>query len=454
MLAREPSRDSPKPSLSFVRPALRIIVSLFLMVAAGTAVFYVPGVTTRPWELTEAMFTAVSALTVTGLTVITPSQDLTTAGQVVLMILIQIGGVGYMTLAVMMFRFIGRQITLADRLALRDQLGLVSVQGVADLARRIFITVLCIELVGMVLLLVVWAPDMEFLRALHFSAFHAVSGFCNAGFDLFTMHPDHLEGFPADPATLAIMSGLIVFGSLGIPILFDFIGYRKTGQLTLHTRMTVPLILTLNAIGAGAFYVAEAMAGGTLVDETPARAAMFSVFQSISSRSAGFIASPNFDQIEPTSSLLMMALMAIGGAPASMGGGITTGTFAVMVLALLAYARGRDTAIIKGRAIPGEMVRKASAVLTISILVVVTVTWLIALTHPGSLEEIAFEVISAFATCGLSLGFTENLNTFGRLLIMFMMFWGRAGALTVIVSLAQLSPPRRIRYPEERILIG
>jgi trk system potassium uptake protein TrkH len=178
-------------------------------------------------------------------------------------------------------------------------------------------------------------------------------------------------------------------------------------------------------------------------------------FQSISARTAGFAGIQPFDAISEASTLLLLALMFIGAAPASMGGGITTGTFAVLGLTLWGYARGQSRAHVAGRSLPTQMIQKAAAVLTISLFVVTFATWLLLMTHDVALNVALFEVISAFATCGLSLGLTGELDLFGQLIIILMMFWGRLGALTIIVALAaQSKTSQLVSYPEENILIG
>ncbi|HZH98293.1 MAG TPA: potassium transporter TrkG [Fimbriimonadaceae bacterium] len=444
------ARESNQP----LRPGFKLVLGLAALVLLGSLALMLPGVSTRQLSFSEASFTAVSALSVTGLSVITPSQDLTLTGQLVLLGLIQIGGVGYMVLAVTAFRLLGRNIRLVDRLALKDSLGLLSPGGVVELARQILRTVLLIELLGAVALWIAWRGAMPEGKAMFFGMFHAVSAFCNAGFDLFSGHPEHLEGLPRDTATLGIIGTLIYLGGLGIPVLFDMATWKSRRHFSLHTKITVPLTLTLVLAGGLAFYLSEGLTTGVLEGASEEDALVMSFFQSVSFRTAGFVGVPNFENIEASSQLVGTSLMFIGCAPASMGGGITTGTFATLIIALIAYARGRETPIFRGRAIPGEMVRKAAAVLTISLLVVLSATWVLSLTHGQGLRLIGFEVVSAFATCGLSLGMTSELSTFGRLVIMIVMFWGRLGALTVFVSFAAARVPRRVFYPEEKILIG
>lgn len=437
--------------------AARLVSGLVLLTVIGSALLFLSGVgSARPLSLREALFTAVSALTVTGLSIITPSQDLTPAGQVILYFLIQIGGVGFMGAAVIAFRLIGRSVNLMDRLALRDSLGLVDARNILRLLQYVLITVFVIQSIGALLLWLNWRTGpLGEERAALYAIFHSASAFCNAGFDLFSGLPEFPNGIPLDNTTLAIKGVLIVLGGLGIPVIADLITYpRNPHRLSLHTRITLVLVAFLIVFGGIALLAAESRPHGILADEPWGRRIVYALFQSVSARTAGFAGMPDFNSLSPASQQIMMMLMYIGCAPASMGGGITTGTFVVLVLALWGYARGLVTARVGRRRIPMETIRKAGAILTVSVILTSTATWLILLTHDVTLDRATFEVISAFATCGLSLGFTGELNGFGQAVIMFLMFWGRLGALTLVVALARRRPPDRVTYPEEQVLIG
>lgn len=435
-----------------VPSAIRLMAGLILLITVGTLLLLMPGIATRPLAINEALFTATSALAVTGLSVIVPAADLTRAGQVVLLLLIEVGGVGFMSAAVVVLRLLGRKIGLADRLALRDSLGLLEPRAILTIAARVFLTSLIIQASGAVLLWLNWQGWLGGGRAAFYALFHAVSAFCNAGFDLFVGMPGRAEGIPTDPFTLGVFSALIILGGLGIPVLSDLFWQR--GRLSLHTRLTFGVYAALIVAGWAGFLLAESRAGGTMAAMSWTERITMSLFQSISARTAGFAALASFDHLAPASQWLMAALMLIGCAPASMGGGITTGTFVVLTLSLWAYAQGVPAAQIGGRTIGQEAVRRASAVLTVSLLVVGVATWLILMTHPVTLDTALFEVVSAFATCGLTLAFTPRLNLFGQIVIMFVMFWGRLGALTIVAALAQKGPPQPITYPEEQVLIG
>ncbi|MFQ3583596.1 TrkH family potassium uptake protein [Thermostichus vulcanus] len=431
-------------------PPLRLVTGLGLLAVVGTLILMLPGIGRGdPLSWNEALFTAMSALSVTGLSIIQVADDLTLFGQIMLLILIQIGGVGFMVLAVVVFQLMGRRISLLNRLALCNSLGLIDPGAILALTRKVLLSVTLIELGGALLLWLHWRDLYGPKQAIFLAVFHAVSAFCNAGFDLFGT-----AGIPTDNLSLTILAALIFIGGLGIPVLSDLLTWPRGHRPSLHTRITLGVVVVLLCAGGIGLFLGESLPGGSLLEVSWPRRLGLTFFQSVSARTAGFAGIPIQD-LSPPSQLLLMALMFIGAAPASMGGGITTGTFAVLVLALWGYARGLPSAQIAGRSLDPSMVRKAAAVLTVSLFVVLLAAWLILMSHGESrLDPVLFEVISAFATCGLSTGFTTDLNLFGQLIIALVMFWGRLGALTIVLALAQQQPRQLVIYPEEPILIG
>lgn len=439
--------------LTYAAPsALRLVQGLALLVAAGTLLLWLPfagadgGLT-----FGEAIFTATSAAAVTGLSIIVPAQDLSLFGQLSLLAIIQLGGVGFMMLAVFVQRILGRKVSLADRLALQDSLGLSLPRAIVRTAGQTLLGVLLIEGIGAVALWLHWRPLLGDVRGAYYGVFHAVSAFCNAGFDLFTGAPG-FNGIPTDGVTLAIMAALIIAGGLGIPVWGDLIVRR--GRLSTHSRVTLAVSASLIILGGVGLVIAEHRAGGTLAGQPFFTSAGQAFYQSISSRTAGFAALPDLGQLTPASQMLITALMFIGTAPASMGGGITTGTFAVVVVAMWSYVRGFSTARIGARSISAETGRRALAVLTMSIFLVGFTTWLLLMTQRITLDDALFTMVSAFATTGLDVGALDKINWFGRALIMGMMFWGRLGALTIVLAVARQSPPQPVTYPEAQLLIG
>jgi Trk-type K+ transport systems, membrane components len=449
-VGRGPGRRRPLPN------ALRLIGGLALLVAVGSLLLYGACVgSARTLSPREAIFTAVSALTVTGLSIITPAQDLTPAAQVILLILVEIGGVGFMAAAVVAFRLMGRNVNLMDRVALRDSLGLPDLKNILLLLHRVIQGVFLLQAIGALLLWLHWfRGPLGPARAAFYAVFHAASSFCNAGFDLFDGLPEFPTGMPTDGITLLIEGMLVLLGGLGIPVLADLVTYPRNHRLSLHTRITLGVVALLTAFGMVGIFLSEGMPGGALSDLPWQRRLPLALFQAISARSAGLPGLPAFGELNPATQYILSILMYIGGAPASMGGGITTGTLVVMVLALWSFARGWEAPQIWGRRIPIVLVRKAAAVLTVSLILVPLSTWLLLLTHDTTLAQAQFEIISAFATCGMSLGLTRHLNSFGLMLVMLLMFWGRLGALTMVIAMARHVEPQRIQYPEEQVLLG
>jgi trk system potassium uptake protein TrkH len=437
--------------------ALRLVLGLAFLVVAGTLLLLLPGVTTGArLTLMEALFTSTSAVTVTGLTVVTASTDFTRWGQLLLLLLVQVGGVGYMFAFAVALRLVGRRIRLMDRLALSGSLGLEKPQAILQMMRRVLTGILIIEGAGALLLYAHWRVSgiVPAEDALFYAIFHAITAFCNAGFDLFAGLPQYPRGIPGDTVTLLVMGVLILLGGLGIPVLFDLLSRRRR-RLSLHTRLTLWAVLVLVIIGWVGLLIPETRPGGVLDGDPLSQQLVHTWFQSISTRTAGFPGLEDFDRLVPESQLLVMALMFVGSAPASMGGGITTGTFVVLLLAIWSYAQGRMEVQVAGRAIAAGTVRRAAVILAISIVTVALASWLILMTHDLSMNTVLFEVVSAFATVGLSLGITEKLSLFGRLVIIVMMFWGRLGAITLVVAITQRTsqPERVVSYPEASILI-
>lgn len=437
-------------------PTLLICSGLVIMAIIGTLLLLLPGVGRgRQLGFAEAAFTAASALSVTGLSVIVPQRDLSTFGQIILLILIQIGGVGFMVLAVVLFQMLGRHVSMVFRLALSESFGLPTPGAILALLRNVLIGVIVIESIGALLLWWHWEPILGNERALYYAVFHSISAFCSAGFELFTGLPEFPNGMPNDEITMAIISLMILLGGLGIPVISDLIRWPWQRRLSLHSRLTLVTIFSLIFIGWFGLWLVEARGDGVIAQEPIGRQLSLSLFQAISARSAGFTGLPSFEFLSPASQFLLMNLMFVGSAPAAMGGGITTGTLVVLLLALVSYLRGSTNLQVSGRSIGLYLVQRAIAVLLISLIVVTVATWLILFSHDISLETALFEVISAFATCGLSLAFTDDLNGFGKLVIIAVMLWGRLGALTIMIGFATRQiKAELIEYPEESILIG
>jgi trk system potassium uptake protein TrkH len=393
---------------------------------------------------------------VTGLSLLPISTDLTLWGQLILLLLVQIGGIGLIVFVVMIFRIIGRQVTLGERLAVTSSLGLDRPEEIALIMVRAIGLMLVIEGIGATLLFLHWRISgiVPAGKAAFYAIFHAITAYCNAGFDLFYGLPEYPNGIPTDPLSLIIMGWLIILGGLGIPIYMELI-YRRRRPFSLHMRLTLTIALVLIMLGWIGFLISEYRQPGVISNMPFSQRAILAWFQSVSARTTGFPGLPGFSELNYPSILMLIALMFIGTAPASTGGGITTGTFIVLWLAVTSYARGLDKIRVGKHTLPSSLLMRALVVFVISLTLVILATWLILLTNPFSLDQVLFEVVSAYSTTGLSLGITAGLNTIGRLIIIFTMFAGRLGAITIMISLLGRDKGNKlVDYPEESILIG
>lgn len=443
---------------------LRLLVALAGLIAIGAGLLLLPGMTTRPISFMDALFTATSASAVTGLTVLNTSTDFTRLGQWVLLFLMEAGGLGFMVTLVLTLRLMGRHISLVDRLAVSSSLGLASPKGILQVLGRTVAFMLAVEGLGALILGVHWRLSgiVPAGDAFFYAIFHSVAAFCNAGFDLFAGLPQYPEGLPTDPITLLTLGWLVIIGGLGIPVYMELL-HRRTARkrgarlrrLSLQTRLALWSALALVLVGWAGLLLGEYWQSGVLSGLPLGERLLRAWFQSTAARTAGFAGLSDFASLHEASRLLMICLMFIGSAPASMGGGITTGTFSVLIVAMWSLARGYDRVRAGQRAISMATVWRAIVVLFISLGVVVVATWLLLFTQNLDLSAALFEVVSAFSTTGLSLGVTGQLDTFGRLVTIALMFWGRLGAITIVLILLKRRGHESLaKYPEEIVLVG
>ncbi len=443
---------------------LRLLAALAALIGLGTGLLLVPWMTTQPISLMDALFTSTSASAVTGLSVLTTSTAFTRPGQWVILGLMQFGGLGFLVTLVLTLRLLGRRISLVDRLAVSSSLGLASPRAILQVLGRTVAFMLAVEGVGALILWAhwLWSGIVPAGDAAFYALFHAVAAFCNAGFDLFSGLPQYPDGIPTDPLTLLTLGWLVIIGGLGIPVYMELL-HRRTDRregkrlrrLSLQTRLALWSALVLVLIGWLGLLLGEFRHGGVLADLSLGERVLRAWFQSAAARTAGFAGLSDFASLHESSRLLMIGLMFIGSAPASMGGGITTGSFSVLVVAMWSLARGYDRVRAGQRAISMATVWRAITVLFISLGAVLVATWLLLYTQDLALSPALFEVVSAFSTTGLSLGVTGQLDTFGRLVIIALMFWGRLGAITIVLLLLKRrGRDSLVKYPEELVLVG
>jgi trk system potassium uptake protein TrkH len=446
-----PQRPSP------ARGPKILVIGFALIILVGTLLLRLPVATEsgQPVGWLEALFTATSATTVTGLVVVNTETTYSTFGEIVILILIQVGGIGFITLSLLLFRLIGRRVTLYERGLLHQNLGLEQSQEIVRLTLLVVYTIVGIELCGALVLFSQWVQLMSWQQALYYAIFHAISAFCNAGFDLFRNFEDPvLVASANNPVTLVVLSLLITIGTLGVTVIYELITWPRTRRFSLHTRLVLILTLFLTLFGTLVVIIEEAFVNGQALTPSPESnpwlAALFTV---VSSRTAGVTLAPT-QELGQASQMIILIWMFIGGAPASMAGGVGLGTVMVVLVTLASTVRGYDDVRIFERTLPMETILKAVAIMTVSTALVVLITLSLTLLGEGALLPITFEVVSAFSNTGYSLGITGNLGELSRLLLIITMFWGRLGPLTLVVALAQQSRRTSIHYPEEKIIIG
>lgn len=441
-----------------LRPAQLMLSGFLGTIGVGSVLLMLPSATTSGERLpfVDALFTATSAVCVTGLIVEDTATYFSTFGQLIILALIQVGGLGIMTFSVALAVLLGKPMDVSQRAILQDALDHETLAGVRSLIRFIVLMTFGFELAGAVLLFFTWRGQFESLpAAAYHSFFQAVSAFCNAGFSTFS---DSLMGFQSNLGVNAVICGLIVFGGLGFVVIQSLVMAvqsryhgKPRNRLRLQTIIVIRVTLVLIVGGAILVYLFErsGLFGGMAAGD----AVLGAVFQSITARTAGF----NTVDIASLSSATLFAiivLMFIGASPGSTAGGIKTTTVACLWAAIVTSLRSRPHVEIRRRTIPTDTVYKAITLLCISLGVVAIFTLALLCTEKQPFLDVLFEAVSAFGTVGLSMGVTPELSTGGRILITALMFIGRLGPLTIAYAMLPARTGARYKYAEERIMIG
>ena len=432
-----------------------VVTGFAAALAVGSLLLWLPVASTGVGSasVVDALFTATSALCVTGLTTVNTPDHWTGFGHVVIMILIQIGGIGIMALATLLALLVSRRLGLRMRLNTSAETKNLALGDVRRVLLGVARTSLVFEGVGAAVLATrLFASHDESLgRALWLGVFHAVSAFNNAGFTLFS---DNLKGFSDDPLILGAVSVLVIAGGLGFPVLFELRReWRAPRRWSLHTKIVMSMSAALLAFGSLMFWALEWTNPRTLAPMSFAEKIGAGLFQSVQPRSSGFGTIDTAD-FTPETLLGWDVLMFIGGGSAGTAGGIKVTTFAVLLFVIVAEIRGDRAASGFNRRIPLEAQRQALTVALLAVATVFASVMLMLLLTPFPLEQVLFEVISALATAGLSTGITSEVGTAAQLLLTALMFLGRLGAITLGSALALRSRPRMYDLPHERPIIG
>lgn len=437
------------------RPARLIVAAFAAAVLVGTLVLMLPAATTGDAAagFRTAAFTATSAVTVTGLVVADTSSHWSGFGEAVILVLIQLGGIGIMTLASLVLIGFSQRLGLRHRLVAQLETGVLTLGEVRAVLRQVVIVSLTVEVLTALALLARFATayDEPFGRAVWLAVFHAVSAFNNAGFALF---PDSLVRFATDPVINLTLVVTIVVGGLGVPVLAELVRDRISWRRwSLHTRLTITTTLVLVAVAWFLVCLFEWTNAATLGPFGTAEKLVAGLFQGVTPRTAGFN-TVDIGGLRETTLLLMSGLMFVGAAPASTGGGLKVTTFALLAFVILSEVRGQQDVTVFGRRVGAGAQRQAVSLALIGVGVVAVGTLLLLSMGGWGLSAVLFEVTSAFGTTGLSTGITGDIPGPGRVLLILLMFAGRVGPLTVGAALALRQRDNRFRYPEERPLLG
>ena len=437
-----------------LKPTQIIIMSFVFMILLGTVLLMLPISTTNNLGLhpVDALFVSTSASCVTGLTVVDLHNDLTIFGTIVMLFLIQIGGLGIMTLATLVVHTMGYRFRLKESLVLQESLNQGGQAGLFDLISRMIKYTLAIEMFFAVVLTIHFYPEFG-INALGYGIFHSVSAFCNAGFDLFGNY-DSLCKRNDDYFLMTCIGLLIILGGIGFTVMSDILHRKSWRKYSLHTKIVIVMNLALILVGTLLIFGVEYYNPNTVGNlSIPAQLAN-ACFTSVSCRTAGF---NSFDlaQTEQITQLVMIILMFIGASPLSTGGGIKATTFFIILQSMWAVFRGKSEIIIFGRRISRELRDQAFAIFTMGTIWVVTAGIILSIidgeTH--ELEEVIFETVSGFGTVGMGIGITSQWSMLGKLILTLTMLVGRVGIMTFMLSLIT-QKSTRIKYPKEDIMIG
>jgi trk system potassium uptake protein TrkH len=447
-----------------LKPAAAFIISFLILIGIGTAVLMLPDMTRAPGSmpLLEALFTATSAVCVTGLIVVDTATYFTIKGQLVILVLIQLGGLGILSFA-SFFTLVFRQgVGIRHQVMLQDFLSSESLLTAKDLLRQIVFMTFFIEFIGFLLIYATWGGDVTFTsldQKIFFSAFHSVSAFCNAGFSLYTN--GLYEGLVRNAYVMhLVVAGLVIFGGIGFPVIQDLFSRKRLRERLrnpwrewqLGTKIAVYVSAVLLLFGTVTFYLLEI--NNTLADYTFMEALVTSFFQSTITRTAGFN-SVDIGALRTPTYIIFLFLMFIGASSGSIGGGIKTSTFFLVVASTAATVQGKMKLEIGKNYISNSLVFRALSIFVFAVGINMIAVLLLTITEPGmELIDITFEQVSAFATVGLSTGITSQLSDLSRIIIIFSMFIGRVGTLTFALAFSSRAVTRAYQYPKAHIMVG
>ena len=425
------------------------------VILVGALILTLPISTTKgeSTNFLDALFTATSAVCVTGLIVVDTGTYWNAFGQTVIMILIEIGGLGFMSFTTLIAIILGKKITLRERLILQDAMNTFNIQGLVKMVRYVLIFTVSVQFFGALLFSTQFVPEYGLGKGIFYSIFHSISAFCNAGFDILGKF-NSLTSYNSNAVVILVASALIIIGGLGFTVWSELYSSKSLRKVSLHSKMVILMTVVLVVGGTLLMFLFENNNINTIADMSFIDKVMNSFFASVTPRTAGFN-SISTDGMTTAGQFLTIILMFIGGSPGSTAGGIKTTTIGILIVTIICVIQGREDAEVFKRRFSKDLVYKAFTLIFIGLSLVIVVTMLLSYTEKGvSFIALFYETVSAFGTAGLTLGLTSELSNIGKVLIIFMMYLGRVGPLTVVLSITRKKRNTGIKYPEGKILIG
>lgn len=444
----------------------RIIASSFaLTIFIGTLLLMLPAASASGEAVApiDCLFTATTSVCVTGLVTVSTANTWSLFGQIIILILIQLGGLGIVTISTGVFMIIGKRIDLHGRILLGDSFNLDTLSGLVAFLKKVFLGTMIVELSGAILYSFSFIKRYGVIKGIWYSVFLSISAFCNAGMDL--LGDNSLQDYVLNPYINVVTMSLIVLGGLGFIVWWDVLHIMKQRikheipkthlyrRLRLHSRIVLSTTLFLIFIGAAFIFLLEYNNAETIGSFTLAQKIMASIFQSVTTRTAGFFTVPQ-ENFKESSALICLVLMLIGGSPIGTAGGIKTTTIAMLYFTTRAVIRGEDVIIVHGRNIPKQTVQKAVAIIVISISFVFLATFILSIIVNGNIIDLMYEATSALATVGLSRALTSTLMFSGKILIIICMYAGRIGPMSLLLFFNMTKKKRVAKYPKEDITVG
>lgn len=432
-----------------------LALGFIIAIIVGAIILSLP-ISSASGEVTgflDSLFTSTSAVCVTGLVTLDTGTYWSTFGQMIIMLLIELGGLGFMSFATLFALILGKKITLRERLVMQEALNTYNIQGLVKMVKYILAFTFSVQFFGALLLSTQFVPKFGLSKGIFYSVFHSISAFCNAGFDLFGNFSS-LTGFSSDIVVVMVISALIIIGGLGFAVWIEIYNYKGSKKISIHSKLVILMTILLLVGGMILMFIFEYNNSATIGGMDFGDKMLNSWFASVSPRTAGFNTVSTGD-MTVAGQYLTVLLMFIGGSPGSTAGGLKTATIGIILFTVISVIKGREDTELFKRRFTKELVYKAFVIFFLAMMLVITVTMILSYTETGiPFADLLYEATSAFGTVGLSTGITPGLSSAGKVVLMITMYFGRVGILTVMLAMLRGKKKQGYKYPEGKILIG